>query len=78
MIKKVLNTLIILSFVFVINKSYQHYNCLKNMCFFIVGSPPKNFVLYSLITYTGIMMVLPIMLLLIRYYVIKRSSIIKK
>jgi hypothetical protein len=48
------------------------------MCFYIVGSPPKNFVLFSLITYTGIMMVLPIMLVLMRYYVLKRSSKIKK
>lgn len=75
---KLLNVSIIVSSVFVIFKSYQYYNCLKNMCFYIVGSPPKNFVLFSLITYTGIMMVFPIMLVLMRYYVLKRSSKIKK
>jgi hypothetical protein len=70
---KLLNVSIIVSFVFVIFKSYQYYNCLINRCFFL-GSPPENFVLFRLIAYTGIMLLLPVLLLLIRYIILKKSS----
>lgn len=69
---KLINVSIILSFVFVIIKSYQRYNCLKNMCFYI-GSPPKNHLSLGLMTYTGIMLLLPIVPILVRYFILKRT-----
>lgn len=73
MTKKILNTLIILSFVFVVIQSFHYYKKIDGIPCFGLQAPPENYSLLGLIPYIGVMLLLPALLILIRYFIIKKK-----
>ena len=71
---KILNILILLSLIFVLYQSIQYYKYLNSIGCIGLISPPKNFVITNLLQYLGIMLILPILMLLIRYLIIEKRN----
>jgi hypothetical protein len=71
---KTLNILIILSLTFVIYQSIQYYKCLNSIVCIGLQAPPEYYVLKHLIPYVGILSLIPILLLILRYFFVKRSQ----
>lgn len=74
LIKKILNVFIVLSFIFVFVQSFQYYKYLSSITCLGLQAPPKNFVIINLIPLMGLMLVLPSLLLFIRYFVLKKRN----
>lgn len=71
---KTLNILILLSLIFVLYQSIQYYKYLNSIDCIGLQEPPKYYALKHLIPYLGILLLIPIMLLILRYFVVKRSQ----
>ena len=69
---KILNILIILSLTFVLYQSLQYYKCLNSIGCIGLQAPPKYYALKHLIPYLGILLLIPILLLILRYFAVKR------
>ena len=70
---KTLNILILLSLIFVLYQSIQYYKYLNNIVCIGLQAPPKYYALKHLIPYVGILLLIPILLLILRNFVVKRS-----
>jgi hypothetical protein len=70
---KMLNGLIFLSFAFLIIQSFKYYKRLSSIPCFGLQAPPENYALLGLIPYIGVMLLLPALLILIRYFIIKKN-----
>lgn len=73
-LKNTYNILIILSFVLVCYKSFLYYTRIDKIPCFGLQAPPENYALLRLIPYIGIMLLLPVLLILIRYFIVKRTT----
>ena len=72
-LKKTLNISILLSLIFVLYQSIQYYNYLNSIDCIGMQAPPKYYALKHLIPYVGILLLIPILLLILRNFVVKRS-----
>lgn len=73
-IKKILNVLIVLSFIFVFIQSVRYYKYLSSITCLGLQSPPKNYVILNLIPFMGLMLILPSLLLIIKNFVVKKRN----
>ena len=71
---KTLNILILLSLIFVFYQSIQYYKYLNSIGCIGLQAPPKYYALKHLIPYLGILLLIPILLLILRYFAVKRSQ----
>lgn len=76
-IKKILNVLIVLSLIFVFIQSFRYYKYLSSLTCLGLQAPPKNFVIINLIPFMGLMLILPSLLLIIKYFVEQKNSPVK-
>ena len=71
---KILNILILLSLIFVLYQSMQYYKYLNSIGCIGLQAPPKYYALKHLIPYVGILLLIHILLLILRYFLVKRSQ----
>ena len=71
---KTLNILILLSLIFVLYQSIQYYKYLNSIDCIGLQEPPEYYALKHLIPYLGILLLIPILLLILRYFAVKRSQ----
>lgn len=74
LIKKTLNVSIVLSFIFVFVQSFQYYKYLSSITCLGLQAPPKDFVIINLIPFMGLMLIVPGLLVLVRYFVEQKNS----
>lgn len=72
-LKKLFNILIILSFIFVGIQSFLYYKRLCAIPCFGLQAPPENYALIHLIPFAGIMILIPALLILLKWAVLIRG-----
>jgi hypothetical protein len=73
-LKKTFNILISLSFGLVIFESFRYYRSLIGITCIGLQAPPENYALLKLFPFTGVLLLLPILLVIIRNFITKRSK----
>lgn len=68
---KTLNILILLSLIFLFYQSIQHYNYLNSIDCIGLQEPPKYHALKQLIPFIGIMLIIPISLIFVKWVLYK-------
>ena len=70
-LKKTLNILILLSLIFVLYQSIQYYKYLNSIVCIGLQAPPEYYALKHLIPFIGIMLIIPISLIFVKWVYIK-------
>jgi hypothetical protein len=69
---KILNTLLIVSLIFIIIQSYRYYVDLSGISCISLSEPPEYFVLENLTTRIGFLLILPCVLIVFKQYIKRR------